>query len=404
MMEQTRQYLFTERAHYMCPNMHFGLMLRLKGDYDAGKVQAGLAALQAAHPFARSVIAEEPDGRLYYSPCEDLPVPLAEKADPAAWAQDYDDFSREGWDVHSRCLLRALAYPGEGSFHVLLVAHHLLCDGRGLLQLAEEFAAHYHSGAAPACVPEQLIAALSDLPPRSDLPWISKVIIGDANKRWQKENHRVTFDAYAAFEKQYLAEHPVQRSLTVVPQEELSRLQEECRRQDVSLNDCLIARMMKDEQTSKVIIAEDIRKKLRCYRPGAMGNYATAFSVVVKKPADDLFALSRQVHRQVQRILARPSREMLVLACYMRMDPQLLDAVAISTLGGFDSEPGVFVGTNMFGFARGEGCSVTNLGQITSEVIEDAFFIPPASPANRITQGVLTVNGRMNLCTARKEA
>lgn len=39
-----------------------------------------------------------------------------------------------------------------------------------------------------------------------------------------------------------------------------------------------------------------------------------------------------------------------------------------------------------------------NLGKIQSDVITEAAFIPPASPACRKTWGVLTVNGRMKLC------
>lgn len=58
---------------------------------------------------------------------------------------------------------------------------------------------------------------------------------------------------------------------------------------------------------------------------------------------------------------------MLVLACYIHMLPELIDAVAISTLGDFESKAGTFV----------------NLGKIQSNMIAEAVFIPPASPANK---------------------
>ena len=92
-----------------------------------------------------------------------------------------------------------------------------------------------------------------------------------------------------------------------------------------------------------------------------------------------------------------------MLACYLRMRPELIDAVAISTLGDFDSAAGTFVGTNMFGYAQRKGKCVTNLGRVQSDVISDAVFIPPASPANEKTWGVLTVNGRMNICSVIRE-
>ncbi len=48
------------------------------------------------------------------------------------------------------------------------------------------------------------------------------------------------------------------------------------------------------------------------------------------------------------------------------------------------------------------GYSITNLGKIESSSIENAVFIPPASPAVKKTEGVLTVNGRMNICTGER--
>lgn len=55
---------------------------------------------------------------------------------------------------------------------------------------------------------------------------------------------------------------------------------------------------------------------------------------------------------------------MTVLACYAEMNPGLLDAAAISALGGFQSKAGEFVGGNMFGFKSRTGYSITNLGKM----------------------------------------
>lgn len=86
--------------------------------------------------------------------------------------------------------------------------------------------------------------------------------------------------------------------------------------------------------------------------------------------------------------------------CYLQMTPELIDAVAISTLGTYQSKAARFVGDHMFGYGSQEGYSITNLGRIESDVIAEASFIPPASPANRKTQGILTVNGKMAICSA----
>ena len=400
-MKPDRNYVFTERAHFMCPNMHFGIMAKIQRDYDEGRLRQSIDILQKAHPFLQSLIAEEKDtGRIYYQMQDCLHIPVMVKEEVALWQRDYEEISVQGWNVKEECLLKVVVYPKENEFQILFIAHHLLCDGRGLLQLTVEFAEHYADGIIPQFAEERLIQGLDDLPQNSDLPFISKLIIGDANRRWKKEGQQVKYEEYSAFERAYIQEHRIKREILTVCSRELEETQTLCGQHHFTVNDWLIAKMMLEENTNKVIIAADIRNQTKCYRQGAMGNYSTAFSISVKKNGENVIALAKRIASQVINICRHPQKEMLVLACYIHMLPELTDAVAISTLGDFESKAGAFVGRNMFGYGSQNGYSITNLGKIQSNVIEEAVFIPPASPANKKIWGVLTVNDHMKICVS----
>ena len=74
-----RKYLYTERAHYMCPNMHFGIMAEIGAEFDANGINESTAVLKSAHPLMRSLIAEEQESsKVYY---EEHPE-LAPETDP----------------------------------------------------------------------------------------------------------------------------------------------------------------------------------------------------------------------------------------------------------------------------------------------------------------------------------
>ena len=191
-MKSVKNYVYTERAHFMCPNMHFGIMVQIECKYDEGVLRQSIDTLQKAHPFLQSLIAEETDtGRLFYQIQDDLNISVTVNEKVDLWQQDYEEISVRGWNVKKECLLKIVVYPKENEFQILFIAHHLLCDGRGLLQLAEEFSEHYANGVMPRFVEERLIQGLHDLPSNSDLPFISKLIIGDANRRWKKEGQQV---------------------------------------------------------------------------------------------------------------------------------------------------------------------------------------------------------------------
>ena len=395
-----RKYLYTERAHYMCPNMHFGIMAEIGTEFDADGIFRSIDVLRSAHPLMRSLIAEEQGSSgIYYEEHPELEIPVTLREADEDWQTDYDSVSSAGWNVQKEALLKVFAYPSGSGTRVLFITHHLLCDGRGLLQLVKEFADHYSNGAIPRSVDEKLMESLDDLPGGSDLRFISRMLIKDSNAKWRKEGHKVSYDEYLRFERDHDSKQVIKREIKNVDGEELDALLGLCRENGVSLNDYLIARMMTDEGTDKVVIASDIRNKIRNYKNGALGNYATAFGVVVKKRSPEIMELARSVDHEVRSIMSKPDREMLVLSCYFNMDPELLDAVAISTLGSFDSKAGRFVGSRMFGFEKRDGHCITNLGRAESSVIREGVFIPPASPANRKAWGVLTINGKMRICS-----
>lgn len=399
-----RKYLHTERAHYMCPNMHFGIVAEIVAEFDVNRIIESIDVLKSAHPLMRSLIAEEQGSSgIYYEEQSELEIPVMIKNTDDNWQIDYEAVSSSGWNVQKDALLKVFAYPSGSGTRVLFITHHLLCDGRGLLQLAQEFADYYVNGVKPHLVDEKLMESLDDLPDGSDLRFISKLLIKDSNKKWCKEGHKVSYDEYLKFESAYDSKQDLKREITNVDGEELDALLGLCRENGVSLNDYLVARMMIEECTDKVVIASDIRNKIKNYKKGALGNYATAFGVVVKKKSSEIMELAKAVDHEVRSIISKPDREMLVLSCYFNMDPELLDAIAISTLGSFESKAGRFVGSKMFGYEKCDGHCITNLGKVESNVISEAVFIPPASPANSKAWGVLTINNKMRICSIQSK-
>ncbi len=398
-----RKYLYTERAHYMSPNMHFGIMADIEAVFDSNRIIESIGILKSAHPLMRSLISEELGStKVYYEEHQELEIPVTIKDSDDNWHTDYEAVSLAGWNVQKEALLKVFAYPSESGTRVLFIAHHLLCDGRGLLQLVQEFANYYANGDKPNPATEKLMESLDDLPDGSDLGFISKVLIKDCNKKWRKEGHKVSYEEYLKFEQDYDSKQNIKREIKAVDGEELDTLLGLCRENGVSLNDYLIARMMIDEGTDKVVIASDIRNKIKNYNKGALGNYATAFGVVVKKRSSEIMELAKAVNQEVRSIISKPDKEMLVLSCYFNMDPELLDAVTISTLGNFESKAGRFVGSKMFGYEKRDGYCITNLGRVENDIIREGVFIPPASPANRKAWGVLTINRKMRICSIRQ--
>lgn len=404
-----RQYLYTEQAHLMCPNMNFGIVFQVNSPYDENRIRHTLSLLVKAHPFLSSLIRyEENTKRYYYDITFDSKVDLIIKEENITGLYDklviseYERLVSTDWNLTCEGMLKIVCWKQDNKLCILFVFHHLLADGRAALSLVKEFAEHYVHGILPERVEEKLISSVNDFPNKSGLPFVSKILVDNANKRWKKENHLISYEEYHEFAEKYLQKDKVVHNTSIYDEESMNKISLICRENQISVNDYLVAKMIEEEKIDKIIIACDLRKQLSCYSQGALGNYSTAFSVRLKGNSSDTMITAREVHEQVQKIMKTPASLYLILQCYARLTPSLIDVAAISTLGDFDSKAGRFIGTAFFGFENPMGYSITNLGKMESRSIDNAMFIPPASPAIKKIKGILTINGRMNICVSQR--
>ena len=404
------EYLFTERAHLMCPNMCFGIVTSVNRQFDEARIRETADVLADAHPFLKALLGYEEESNAYFYRITDksqaeVLIQNEEIAgsDAPEVLEEYGRLAASARNLFKEGMLRIIAWKAREKTVFLLVFDHLLTDGRGAFDLAEELANYYVSGIRPGFAEEKLISSKDDFPADSRMPPVSRFLVNRANREWRREKRIVSYEQYLSFAEEFLRHDPVRHTLSLIEPDGLSEIIADCRRHQVTVNDYLLAKLFLEEDIKKVIIAGDLRDRLDFYHKGALGNYSTAFSVEIRKKENDLFSLAKKIHAAVLEKMNRPSALYLVLQCYAALDPGLLDAALISSRGGFESKAAKFIGTMFFGFGAPQGYSITNLGRLENAAMDSAFFIPPASPAIRKTVGVLTLNGRMSMCTSERQ-
>lgn len=402
------QRIYTERAHLMCPDMFFGIAATIDSVSDNDRITKAVDVLSKAHPFLQSVLGHDEAG-YYYNNTNVNRIQVIIKDDAVSGIGDpiilreYNSLTKNEWDLRREGMLKILTLKNGDRTIFLFVFHHLLTDGRGALGLVEEFANCYKNSAVPDHVEEKLISSKDDMPENSTLPFVSRLLINRANKQWKHEDHNLSYDEYLELANKYCGSDKIDRNVKIETADAYKEMVEACHEHRVSVNDYLMAQMYLNDKTDKIIIAYDLRKKLSCYKQGAMGNYSTAFSVVYKSKTSDVWKAARDVHDLIKKITGNPRDLYLVLQCYADLDGELLDASFAAAKCGYESKAAGFIGTYFLGFAEPKGYSITNLGRFDSRNISGAVFIPPASPAIKKTLGVLSVNGRMYISSAVRE-
>ncbi|MBQ5312241.1 MAG: hypothetical protein ILP19_09440 [Oscillospiraceae bacterium] len=399
------QRIYTERAHLMCPDMYFGIVIAIDSVFDKDRISKAVDALAEAHPFLRSVLGHDEAG-YYYNITNINRIQVIFNDDAVSGIDDpiilreYNSLTKNEWDLRTEGMLKILTFKNGDRTIFLFVFHHLLADGRGASGLAEEFANCYKTGIVPDHVEEKLISSKSDMPENSTLPFVSRLLVKRANKQWKREDHTLSYDEYLELANKFYGSDKIDRTVEFIKADDYKEMVEACHEHRVSVNDYLMAQMYINDKTDKIIIAYDLRKRLSCYKQGAMGNYSTAFSVEYKNKTSDVWKVAGDVHELIGKKIGDPRDLYLVLQCYADLEGELLDASFAAARCGYESKAAGFIGSVFFGFAGSKGYSITNLGKLDSRNIEEAVFIPPASPAIKKTLGVLTVNGKMYTCSA----
>lgn len=391
------KYIFSERPHLMCPNMLIGLKFNVYKEYINLKAQKVLDLIADAHPFLKSTLKHKKDF-IIYSISEKSTIEFHEINNKTDFMNDYKNVSETYWDVFNEGLLKIFVYPQDKCFTVLMVAHHLLGDGKSIAQLMNEFAILYNDGEIHKENERTIISGIKDLPVKSDLTGLNNWYINFLNKKWNKEQHRITQKEYKNFFRKFVVQNPVSYMQKIIASDKLQSIILNCKNNDVKVNSAILSAFSIAAETKTIGIGVDIRNKLTSYKEDTIGNFASALSISCKG-SKDCYQRAKTISKRVDKKIKDNRKLMLLLSCYMRMSPLLIDAMFPSCFNGYKSKTAKKAG-KMFGYNKQNNLGITNLGKYKISNIGDVIFIPPASPSNFQTVGVITVNNEMSFCSS----
>lgn len=403
------EYIFTERSHLMCPNMFFGLCCVVKKSLNEDRIHETISKLSEIHPFLRSTLGYEKEtNRFFYNITENSKVRLNILPEDIFDINDnkiIDEYTRQTnneWNLLEEGMLRIIVWKKEDKMYVLFIFHHLLADGKGGLELVQEFVNYYCDSVSVEITSEKLITE-DDLPSDTKLSLFNQILIKRLNQKWIQERKKITYEEYLNIVNTKLPK--ISRNYNIKKFEGInfSKISDSCKENNITINDYFLSKMFIENATSKIIIACDLRNKFPSYKKNTLGNYSTAFSISYKANTIDIIHNAKKIHKIVIKKRNNVKDLFLILQFYAKLNAEIIDAALISSKEFFNSRIAKFTGDCILKYKNPTNYSITNLGKIENRNIETACFIPPASPAIKKIQGILTVNENMIVCTCEKQ-
>jgi NRPS condensation-like uncharacterized protein len=434
--EYERKVTAAERFFARSPCAIVTMVLRIKGHVSEEMLKLAVTRIQQRHALLRVRIETDADHAPWFRSegVQEILVEIVPRESEDDWIEIHAQASRVPFEFETHPAIRFVLVQSPDQSELIILCHHIICDGISLAYLARDLMVHLGEPAREVEVlPAPPPIDLNNLPGDVSQSGLVKFLIGRMNRQWAKEAVFFDQEDYKALAEAYWANYHHELFSIELSQAETSALVARCRKEKVTVNSALTTAFFGAQSFvqgempyhAKTAIAADLRDRLQ-HSPGeGMGMYAGGVELKLGyNHKRGFWENARQFHKRIQPAFTNKNLFSAILN-WLYLDPTITEAISFKKLGGLvPSESARYEKLSAFG-AREDvvlrllqrdrletletkywGTAVTNLGRLdfprTYGALElDRLIMQPGGGiplANaNLVLGAVTCSGKLSL-------
>jgi hypothetical protein len=320
------------------------MVARIGGDVSETMLRDAVAKVQRRHVNLRVRIREDQDHVPWFTSegVGEIPVEVVARESDEHWIEVQQEAAKVPFEFEVRPAIRFILVQSPGVSEVIILCHHIICDGLSLAYLARDLMAHLGDpDRAVEVLPDPIVIDRDTMPDDVSLNPIAQLFIKRINRQWERD--RIVFDEedYRAINEAYWARYEHRILSIELTEAETAALAERCREEEVTVNSALTAAFVGAQRSVEgekpyhpsIAVAANVRDRLQTPAGEVMGFYAGM--VILKHKYDErlgFWANARRLHRKVQPLFTNKSLFGQFLTwCYL--DSAILEAIHFKKLG-----------------------------------------------------------------------
>jgi len=337
-----------ERMLSYAPFAVVTMVLRINGDITLEQLTEAVGRVQARHLNLRVRLEKDEENNLWFTTenVKDIPVEEVTREDKDQWLNYHVEASKVPFEFEERPAIRFYLLKSQKTSEIIILCHHLICDGLSLAYLARDLM---------TCLgdPEQEIEALPDpapinldnMPKDVGINPIAKYFINRINQQWSKEPVAFDMEDYRCINEAYWdqAQH---RAISIeLTEPETQRIVQRSREEGVTVNSTLTTAFVGAQQLiqgnkkelTNIGVAANLRDRLPLPAGETMGFYAGVVTINYSYDEKKSFwDNTRGIHSKITPLIKNKYLFMDALTwCYM--NPEVLEAINFKRLGSLVS-------------------------------------------------------------------
>ena len=394
-MKPKRLKLAMERYFLFEPNVYINLVFTVAGGASPEKIMDAVRKTYTQNQTTMSKAVLDEKGNLYL---EEMPQSGCKVSlDSRDWQEIRQEQEHITFRINEGEFLRTFIIPNGETTDVYMMAHHMMCDGSGMVMLVDDIMNNL-AGNEVAYKPTIVIKKGTALR-KGNLSLKSKVLLRLLNLEWKKERKIFTWDDYYKIHETYWKNKSSYFTMDVINEDELAAIKKECKELNITINSYLVAKILSNYPQCRCLgMPISLRTGERSIS-NFVANLTTYFDYdTTKTYQENAVALDKITRVELKKEGVRYYTSQFMAT----MDPTLMDASLMHHVLGYESEPARKMASLVGYFGkRHTELGVSNMrvidlpSQYGSYKVSNVIgIVPKISSASKVV-GVFTFNGKM---------
>lgn len=388
----------SERIDLFDPNMCISMFFDIKGEVDIEVLISAISKAFTSFEATMSRIVLLDDGEAYY---EKMHVSACSvEITQLDWQSLIREYEKRPFSLETGELMRVFVNLQEGKARVLIMAHHLVGDGKSIVYFIERIMKDLIG--KPHEFRKLNLITEDSLPKESRLARLMEMWINGFNRRWDRTGQVFNYNNYYKLHEVYWKDRESVILTKNFAAEDVRLIHKKSKAIHVSMNSYIITAFLKaDKNLSPVGLAVNARID----NNRTMSNQASGISLDYIYNDKLIFDKNAQeVHKRIYKKLSRPLNKYFILHFMGMIKPSLVDSIMMHIYGLYDNKVTIKL-SKIMGYESGGKTNIgfTNLTKIDIENtyndyrIENLYFIPPVVSYTRQTIGIATTESGMTV-------
>ncbi|NOH10026.1 MAG: hypothetical protein HND51_00115 [Chloroflexi bacterium] len=341
-----RKVTGAERFFSHAPFSTVTMVARIKGKVTEAMLRDAVEKVQQRHALLRVRIKPTNDDSLWFTShdVQAIPIEVIPRNSDDDWIKIHAEGCKAPYEFETRPPIRFILVQSPEVSELIILCHHIICDGMSLAYLARDLMVCLGDPTAELQVlpaPEPI--TVKNLPRDASLSGIVKFFIKRIKQKWAEEIIIFDQEDYEALNAAYWQNFHHEILSIELSEAETKALVARCRKENVTVNSAIIMAFSgaqnfvegRKPHHAKTASAVSLRDRLPESPGEGMGYYAAGVELKYKyNPNKSFWENARQYHKKIQPHLTANKKAFGDLPAYLQMDSNIYEALSFKKLGG----------------------------------------------------------------------